>query len=76
MLSRGPLAAVALLGSAAPAAAQAPIPEGPQAGSLKPFIGAPAAQNPGEAVDPPQGRHRAKRVKRVRRRERTATAAG
>ena len=54
MLRRGLLAVVALLASAAPAAAQAPIPEGPQAGSLKPFIGAPAAQRPVEAADPPR----------------------
>ena len=56
MLRRGLLAAVVLLASAAPAAAvpPAPIPEGPQAGSLKTFIGAPAVQRPVEAADPPR----------------------
>jgi hypothetical protein len=39
---------------AAPAAAQAPIPEGPGAGSLPAFIGAPAEQRPVEAADPPR----------------------
>ena len=45
-----------LLAWAAPAAAvpPAPIPEGPQAGSLTPFIGAPAPQRPVEAADPPR----------------------
>jgi len=56
VLRRGLLAAVVLLASAAPAAAvpPAPIPEGPQAGSLKTFIGAPAVQRPVEAADPPR----------------------
>ena len=45
-----------LLAGAAPAAAvpPAPIPEGPQAGSLKVFLGAPATQRPVEAADPPR----------------------
>jgi len=57
MLRRGLLiAAVLLAGGAAPAAAAppAPIPEGPQAGSLMAFIGAPAPQRPVEAADPPR----------------------
>ena len=40
--------------AAAPAAAQAPIPEGPQAAGLEPFIGAPAPQRPVAAADPPR----------------------
>jgi hypothetical protein len=57
MLRRGLLTAVLLLaGGAVPAAAvpPAPIPEGPQAGSLTPFIGAPAPQRPVAAADPPR----------------------
>jgi hypothetical protein len=57
MVRRGLLIAAALLaGGAAPAAAvpPAPIPEGPQAGSLKAFIGAPAPQRPVAAADPPR----------------------
>ena len=57
MVRRGVLtAAVLLLAHAAPAAAvpPAPIPEGPQAGSLQTFIGAPAPQRPVAAVDPPR----------------------
>ena len=57
MLRRGLLiAAVLLVGGAARAAAAppAPIPEGPQAGSLKAFIGSPAPQRPVEAADPPR----------------------
>ena len=57
MLRRGLLTAAVLLAcGAAPAAAvpPAPIPEGPQAGSLKEFIGAPAPQRPVAAVDPPR----------------------
>ena len=54
MLRRGLLTTLVLLAWAAPAAAQAPIPEGPQAGSLPPFIGAPATQQPVEAADPPR----------------------
>jgi hypothetical protein len=36
------------------AAPPAPIPEGPDAASLPPFLGSPAAQNPVAAVDPPR----------------------
>ena len=57
MLRRGLLTAVLLLaGGAVPAAAvpPAPIPEGLQAGSLTPFIGAPAPQRPVAAADPPR----------------------
>ncbi len=47
------LAALVLaLALAAPAAAQAPIPEGPH--SLKPFIGSPATARPVKAADPPR----------------------
>ena len=50
------ITAVVLLAGAAPAAAAppAPIPEGPQAGSLPEFVGAPATQHPVEAADPPR----------------------
>ena len=58
------LISVAMLLAAAPGAAAAPpapIPEGPQAGSLPQFIGAPARQQPVEAADPPrQGEARAR----------------
>jgi hypothetical protein len=56
MVRGGLLTAVVLLASAAPAAAvpPVPIPEGPQAGSLKAFIGAPAPQRPVAAADPPR----------------------
>ena len=37
-----------------PRAPQTPIPEGPQAAGLEPFIGAPAPQRPVEAADPPR----------------------
>jgi hypothetical protein len=42
------------LAPAAFAAAPVPIPEGPDAASLPPFVGSPAAQNPVAAVDPPR----------------------
>ena len=52
----GVLTAAMVLVLAAPAAAvpPAPIPEGPRAGSLQTFIGAPAPQRPVAAVDPPR----------------------
>ena len=46
--------AVLVLAPAAPAAAQAPIPEGPDAAGLPEFIGAPAQQRPVRAADPPR----------------------
>ena len=54
MLRKGLLTIGALLVLATPAGAQAPIPEGPQAASLTPFIGAPAPQRPVTAADPPR----------------------
>ncbi len=52
----GLLTIAVLLAGAAPATAvpPAPIQQGPQAGSLAPFIGAPATQQPVEAADPPR----------------------
>src|SRR5688572_30206301 len=56
-MRRGLLSAVALaVVAAAPAHAvpPAPIPEGPDAGSLPQFVGAPAPQRPVAAEDPPR----------------------
>jgi hypothetical protein len=55
-MRRGLLVVAVVLAWAAPAGAvpPAPIPEGPQAGTLQEFIGAPAAQRPVEAADPPR----------------------
>jgi hypothetical protein len=48
------VAGVLALAAPASAAPPAPIPEGPDAASLPPFIGRVAAQNPVAAVDPPR----------------------
>jgi hypothetical protein len=48
------VAVFAALATPAEAAPPAPIPEGPDASSLPVFSGAPAAQNPVVAVDPPR----------------------
>jgi hypothetical protein len=42
------------LGLLIAAIAAAPIPEGPQAAGLEPFVGAPSAQRPVRAADPPR----------------------
>jgi hypothetical protein len=50
----GLLTVLFLVAAASPATAQAPIPEGPQAAGLQPFIGVPAPQRPVQAADPPR----------------------